>query len=168
MTKQEFIKKLNKKLSGLTRVEVKERLAFYSEMIDDRIEEGLSEGEAVSAVGDIDRIAMQIKNEGNLDTGSEREKKKRLTAGETVLVIFASPIWIPLLLAALAVMASVYAVIWSVIIAAWAIELPFFIFSYIAKYLLIFCKKSTECIALFTKNTFLGFFKFISGGKREQ
>ena len=50
MTKQEFSDKLKKLLSSLTEEEISERIGFYLEMIDDRIEEGLSEDEAVSAV----------------------------------------------------------------------------------------------------------------------
>ena len=43
MRKQEFIAVLRKKLSALPRRDAEERIAFYSEMIDDRIEEGLLE-----------------------------------------------------------------------------------------------------------------------------
>ncbi len=42
MTKQEFIAELRKGLSGLPKKELEERLTFYSEMIDDRMEEGLT------------------------------------------------------------------------------------------------------------------------------
>ena len=45
MTKNEFISRLRARLSGLPKDEIRERLAFYGEMIDDRIEEGLSEEE---------------------------------------------------------------------------------------------------------------------------
>ena len=40
MRKLEFLAALNVKLSGLPKEEVKERTNFYSEMIDDRIEDG--------------------------------------------------------------------------------------------------------------------------------
>ncbi len=43
MNKQAFLTQLRKGLSGLPQEDIEERLAFYSEMIDDRIEEGLSE-----------------------------------------------------------------------------------------------------------------------------
>ena len=60
MRKQEFIYQLWKKLSDLPKEEVEERLSFYAEMIDDRMEEGLSEEEAVAAIGSTDEIAGQI------------------------------------------------------------------------------------------------------------
>ena len=51
MSKQEFLAQLRKSLSGLPQEDIEERLTFYSEMIEDHIEEGLPEEEAVSAVG---------------------------------------------------------------------------------------------------------------------
>ena len=51
MRKQEFLVQLRKGLSGLPQDEIEERLTFYEEMLDDRIEEGLSEEQAVLAVG---------------------------------------------------------------------------------------------------------------------
>ena len=60
MTKLQFLLALHDKLAGLPRNEVEERLNFYSEMIEDRMEDGLSEEEAVAAVGSIDEIAEQI------------------------------------------------------------------------------------------------------------
>ena len=47
MRKQEFLTELRKGLSGLPQDDIEERLSFYSEMIDDQIEEGLAEEEAV-------------------------------------------------------------------------------------------------------------------------
>ena len=60
MTKIKFLLSLHDKLSGLPQDEVEERLNFYSEMIEDRIEEGFSEEDAVAAVGSVDEIAEQI------------------------------------------------------------------------------------------------------------
>lgn len=122
MHKQEFIANLRSKLSGLPSQEVEERLAFYSEMIDDRIEEGLTEQEAVSDIGPIEEIAVQIIADIPLaKIAKERIKPKReLKAWEIVLLVLGSPIWFSLAVAAFAVMLSLYAVLWSLIISAWA------------------------------------------------
>ena len=53
MTKIEFILSLSRALQGLPQSDVTERLEFYNEMIDDRIEDGLSEEEAVAAIGSV-------------------------------------------------------------------------------------------------------------------
>ena len=60
MSKQEFLVQLRKGLSGLPQDDIEERLTFYSEMIDDRMEEGLSEEDAVYEIGDIDELISQI------------------------------------------------------------------------------------------------------------
>ena len=60
MTKTEFVLELTSKLSLLPWEEVEDRISFYVEMIDDRMEDGLSEEEAVAAVGSVDEIAAQI------------------------------------------------------------------------------------------------------------
>ena len=46
MSKQEFLEQLRRGLPGLPREDIEERLKFYSEMLEDRMEEGLSEEEA--------------------------------------------------------------------------------------------------------------------------
>ena len=56
MNKQEFLAGLQKGLSGLPQEDVEERLTFYGEMLDDRMEEGLSEEEAVAAAGSVEEI----------------------------------------------------------------------------------------------------------------
>ena len=63
MTKLQFLLALHDKLTGLPRDEVEERLNFYSEMIEDRMEDGLSEEEAVAAIGSVS-FTMCAFNEG--------------------------------------------------------------------------------------------------------
>ena len=60
MNKQEFLAGLQKGLSGLPQEDVEERLTFYGEMLDDRMEEGLSEEEAVAAAGSVEEIVGQV------------------------------------------------------------------------------------------------------------
>ena len=61
MTKLRFLLLLQDRLSGLPQDDVEERLNFYSEMIDDRIEDGLSGEEAVAEIGLVEEIVAQIK-----------------------------------------------------------------------------------------------------------
>lgn len=123
MTKQEFIVGLRRGLSGLPKQEIEEQVSFYSEMIDDRMEEGLSERSAVAAVGSADRIAAQIRAENPFALHTEKgaRTKRRLRAWEIVLLALGSPIWLSLAVAAFAVILSLYAVLWSLIVALWAV-----------------------------------------------
>lgn len=123
MTKIEFLMSLHDKLAGLPQKDVEEHLSFYSEMIEDRIEEGSAEEEAVSAIGSVEEIAEQIMAEIPL-TKLVKEKirpKRRLSIWEIILLVLGSPVWFSLLIAAFAVLVSLYVVLWSVIIALWAV-----------------------------------------------
>ena len=123
MRKQEFLALLRKGLSGLPRDDMEERLLFYSEMIDDRMEEGLSEEEAISEVGSVDAIVAQTTADippARIAKENLKSKKQR-NAWEIVLLALGSPIWLSLGIAAFAVIFSLYIALWSVIIAFWAV-----------------------------------------------
>ncbi len=123
MTKLKFLLLLNEKLSCLSQEDREERLSFYSEMIEDRMEEGLSEKEAVAAVGTVDEIAAQIVSEVPL-TKLVKEKitpQRKKKAWEIVLLVLGSPIWLSLLIAAVAVVLALYIAFWSVIVSLWAV-----------------------------------------------
>ena len=49
MNKKEFLSELQKALSGLPQDSIADRLNFYAEMIDDRMEDGLSETETLNS-----------------------------------------------------------------------------------------------------------------------
>lgn len=94
MNKQEFLTQLRKGLSGLPQNDIEERLMFYSEMIEDQMEDGVSEEEAISTIGSVDEIVAQVVAETPLvKIAKERIKsKRRLRAGEIVLLVLGSPI----------------------------------------------------------------------------
>ena len=123
MTKTEFVLEMTDRLSPVPFDELEERLAFYLEMIDDRMEEGLSEAESVSAAGSMDEIAAQILSEIPLSRlVKERIKpKRRLSVWEIVLLVLGSPIWLSLLISAVAVVLSLYISLWAVILSLWAV-----------------------------------------------
>ena len=127
MSKQEFLARLRDGLNGLPQDDIAERLDYYSEMIDDRIEEGLTEDEAVAAIGAVDVIVPQIVSEIPLPKlVRESVRPKRQLAGwEIALLVIGSPVWFSLIVAMLAIMFSVYVVIWSVIFSLWAGDLAF-------------------------------------------
>ena len=124
MNKQEFLEELRKGLSGLPHDDVEQSIDFYNEIISDHMEEGLTEEEAIADVGRIEDIVSQIISEITLPKlVKEKVKSKRaLRVWEIVCLILGSPIWLSLLIAALAIVLSVYIVMWSVIISLWAIE----------------------------------------------
>ena len=127
MGKQEFLDALRAGLAGLPQEDIEERVTFYTEMIDDRMEDGLSEEEAVAEIGSVEEIVQQIVAETPLTKlVKERVKpKRRLQVWEIILLVLGSPVWLSLLIALLSVLFSVYVVLWSLIISLWAVELSF-------------------------------------------
>ena len=127
MTKREFLNVLEKKLSGLPQKEVAESLAFYSEMIDDRMEEGLTEDQAVMEIGSAEGVAAEIMADMPLTKlAKERfKKRRRLGAWEIILLALGFPIWFSLLVTVLTVIFSIYLSLWSVIISFWAFFVSF-------------------------------------------
>ena len=125
MNKQEFLFKLRKGLHGLPQNDIEERLTFYSEMIDDQMEEGTTEEDAVSGIGTVDEIVSQAVAETSLSRlVKEKVRSKRtFRVWEIILLILGSPIWLSLLIAVIAVIFAVYVTVWSVIVTLWAAEL---------------------------------------------
>lgn len=123
MNKTEFLSELRNGLSGLPKEDLDERVEFYSEMLDDKIEEGLNEQEAVASLGSLDDIIAQIISETPLSKLVKKKikPKRKLVATEIVLLAVGSPIWGSLLIAFLAVVFSIYASLWAVVIAFWSI-----------------------------------------------
>lgn len=123
MTKLEFILALNEKLSAYPKAEVQQRLSFYSEMIEDRMEDGLSEEEAVAAVGDVERIAAEIAAELTPEEAPKPPKPapREWKTWVIVLLIVGSPVWVSLAVGAGAAVLSLYASVWAVIISLWAV-----------------------------------------------
>lgn len=123
MNKQAFLCTLRAKLSGLPQKDAEERLNFYSEMIDDRVEEGYTEAQAISEIGSVDQIAAQIISDIPLLKIAKKKikPKRRLKALEIVLLAIGSPIWLSLGIAALAVILSLYISFWAIIVSLWAI-----------------------------------------------
>ena len=123
MDKQAFLTALRSGLSGLPQDDIEERLTFYGEMIDDRMEEGLSEEEAVAAIGEVSEIVRQAVADTPLaKIAKERIRpKRRLKTWEIVLLALGSPIWLSLAIAAAAVLFVVIVSLWSVILSLWAV-----------------------------------------------
>jgi len=130
MTKAQFCDELRRALGGmLPEADIEKWLAFYTETIDDRIEDGMSEEDAVAAAGTIENITLEILGDTPLPT-LVREKvkpKHRLNWFEITLIILGFPVWLSLLIAffavVLAVFVSVYAVLFSLIISLYAVVL---------------------------------------------
>ncbi len=127
MNKKEFLNELSRRIGGLGETETANILSYYEESIDDRIEDGMTEEEAVESLGSIDGIVSQVVSEMSLiSIVNGRIKKGRRSSGLWIaLAICGSPVWLPLLLAFAVVILAVYVCVWAVIVSIWAVEVAF-------------------------------------------
>lgn len=113
MDKTQFCALLGNKLKPyLSPKEMYKTLNFFEEMIDDRIDEGLSEEEAVSQLGDINIIVNQILDEHNI--GKKQTKLVwRFIPRELgfINIVLLFPAWITIF----SLVASLFIVILSII-----------------------------------------------------
>ncbi len=125
MTRKEYMRELEEALQFLGDEQRAALLEYYGEMIDDRMEDGLSETEAVAGIGSVDDVVAQIAAETPLmRLVKERVRpKKSRKAWEIVLLALGSPVWFPLLIAAFAVLLALYLVLWAVVLSLWAAAL---------------------------------------------
>ena len=79
MKKQEFLRALWNKLSELPKEDIETSLDYYAEMIEDRMESGLSEEEAVAAVGSVEDAAKQNMAERPKKEADAADKKSSTT-----------------------------------------------------------------------------------------
>lgn len=124
MTKQEFLNSLEKKLYAFPKEEKEERISFYSEMIDDRMQEGKSEEEAIDELGGVDKILNDILEDTTLlSIVKERVKpKRRMRPWEIIFLILGFPLWFPLLIVFILLCLVGYLLVWIGVIVCYAIE----------------------------------------------
>lgn len=125
MRKDEFLDELEGLLSCLPAAQVDEACRFYAEAVDDRMEDGMSEEEAVAALGTSKDAAEAILNDLPAVPRAIAKTRRRSNALLWTLAILGSPIWVPLLLGFAAVALGIYACIWTVALCIWASALAF-------------------------------------------
>ena len=133
MNKQQFIDALTSRLAYLPLEETEKFIDFYLEAIDDRVEDGMSEEEAVAAMGDIDSVVHAIEAEIPLSTivkqrvksSRERARSERAGGGHSawwiVLAVIGSPVWLTVACVLAAMVIAVFAVVLAVIAAVFAV-----------------------------------------------
>lgn len=154
MNKTEFLYAIRAHISQLPPQDIQRSLDYYIEMIDDRMEDGMTEEQAVDAMGPVDEIAAQILMDTPLPhlVKAKLRPSRTLRTWEIILLILGSPVWFPLLLAAAVVLLAVYIVIWSVIIVLYAAEITLgttAIASLLSTFLLIATAKSLQALLFF-------------------
>ena len=115
MNKLEFINGLGSRLDPIPREEIQTILDYYVESVSDRMEDGMTEEEAIDSFGDLDQLAADILVEQGylapppapVPELTEEEKqqalpnilpaaepKKKLPWWAIVLLVIGSPVWL--------------------------------------------------------------------------
>ena len=124
MNKEEFLNRLREALKGLPAAETEKSALYYAEILDDRMEDGMSEVEAVASLGAPEEVAENLKLELPLGTlVRSKMSGSGMGAGTVVLLVLGSPVWLPLLLAGLAVALSLAVSLWAIVLSLWTVVL---------------------------------------------
>lgn len=118
MNKLDFLFELEKRLQALPDQEKKQALEYYFEIIDDRMDCGMTEEEAVAACGNVDEIAKQIIMDTPLTklVKQKNKSRRRMQAWEIVLLILGFPIWFSLGVAVFCVLLAISICLWAVVL----------------------------------------------------
>ena len=123
MSKADFLRLLERALMQLSEEERQKNLEYYSELLDDMMEEGMTEAEATAKLGSPNQIAQSILQEMPLGklVSTRMKPKSGWTPLAIVLAVVGSPVWVPLLLATVAIVLAVFVSIWALGFAAVAV-----------------------------------------------
>ena len=124
MTREVFLNSLREKLKGLSPEDIEDRISFYYEMIDDIMDEGKTEEEAVAEIGSVDDVIYEIAQDTPLVkiVKQKIKPKRKLEAWEIVLIILGFPLWFPLVLTGFVLLLVAYILFWVFVIVAYAVE----------------------------------------------
>ncbi len=122
MTKEVFLRELARGLQQLPAEEVQRQKAYYAEMLEDMMEDGIPEEDAVAKLGDVSGIVEEILQDTPLPVlvKSKIRPKKGWTVSAVVVAVLGAPLWIPLVLTAALLVFSVFLAMGAVIVAAFA------------------------------------------------
>lgn len=123
MNKEEFLNDLKSKLNSLPEEEKEKTINYYNEIIDDRIETGMSEEEATSQMESIQIIAERLLPKGD-DKKTTSEKifgfidnffAKHGYLFVLAILVFSFPLWSPVVLGILTFVATVFLLLFAMI-----------------------------------------------------
>jgi len=120
MTKEEFLRTLKSELEKQSISNIESMIEYYDEMICDRMEDGMSEEDAVDSMDSIPEIVHEAVLDKSVPALVREKVKKSREAAERnghgwlwiTLAIIGFPIWLPLLITAFALALTFFIVFW--------------------------------------------------------
>ncbi len=121
MSKEEFLGSLNRLLKSLGKSEREKSLSYYNEIIDDYMEDGYTEEEAVDQIGSPGQIAQEILEEQQ--TQMKTPMSRGMKGLIAVLLVLGFPLWGSLVLAGFCLVLSAVLLVLSAYIVIWCIPI---------------------------------------------
>lgn len=124
MTKQEFLTSLRAKLQGLPQQDIDERVSFYEEMINDRIDEGEKEEDIIAELGSVDDVVRTIAADIPLAkiVKHKMKPKRRIRGWEIALIVLGFPLWFPLVITLMVLILVFCILVWTMVIVSYSVE----------------------------------------------
>lgn len=115
MTRAEYLERLRAALALMPAEEREAQLAYYEELFDDMLEDGMSEAEAAEHLGEPEGVAETLLAEIPLTTlvKSRVQARGKPSALTVVLLVLGAPLWLPLLLSAFIILLSLLITLWA-------------------------------------------------------
>ena len=117
MTKEVFLRELERGLHQLPPDEINRRKAYYEELLADMMEDGISEEYAVAKLGNLPEIIDEILRDTPLPTlvKNRLRPKHGWTVAAISVAVLGSPIWVSLLFALVVTVGAMILAFFSVI-----------------------------------------------------
>ncbi len=122
MTRQQFLEGLRQELRGVPKQELEQTINYYSEIIADRIEEGMTEEQAVAKMEPMHVIAKRVA----ADFKGGTAPRAKMTGLMIALIILGFPLWFPLLVTFVALLVVALTLVWVMVLVMWAVCLGLF------------------------------------------
>lgn len=125
MDKESYLARLREALYGLPEADIETSAQYYAELIEDRMEDGLGEAEAVAQLPSPEEAAQEILLDKPLAqiVAARVKPRRKLGAWEIILLVLGSPVWLPLLLTFGILVLTAYLLIWVVALVLWSVDL---------------------------------------------
>lgn len=151
MNKEKFYQELLKKLKGFDKNEAKAIIEYFDELIEEKIDNGYTEEEAIKSFGNVDDIIRSIKAEVVIKRSNDK-KTNSLRNFLIILGVCSSPILIPIGIAFFIVFISLFICLISI----------FFAFSSAA--IAVFVSSIYISISMMTSGTEIAIILLVIGG----
>lgn len=130
MIRSDFFEILKKSLESISKEERDKFITYYEEIIEDYKENGLTEEEALTTIGNPQNIANDILNEQGAITVKTPSSNSNIL--NILLLILGFPLWGSLLLAGVLILFSIYIIIWCIPLVTGVSSITFFLASLVS------------------------------------